>query len=78
MDKAALVEAFASGGIGGTGLDLFNREPLPKNHPLAALPNVVMTPHSGGVTIEALEAGLQLAVDNVFAELAGRPQDWVS
>jgi len=72
VDEAALVEALRSGGIGGAGLDVFQTEPLPEGHPLSDLPNVVLTPHSGGVTAEALEAGLQMAVDNVFAALGGK------
>jgi phosphoglycerate dehydrogenase-like enzyme len=42
-----------------------------------SLPNVVLTPHSGGVTKEALEAGLRLSIDNVFAFLEGKPQNVV-
>ncbi len=72
VDEGALLEALSGGYIRGAGVDVFDREPLPENHPLGALPNIVMTPHSGGVTPEALEAGLQMAVDNVFAALAGR------
>lgn len=72
VDEAALIEALRLKSIRGAGLDVYDSEPLPENHPLSALPNVVMTPHSGGVTSEALEAGLQLAIDNVFEAIAGR------
>lgn len=78
VDEGALVEALTEGGIQGAGLDVFATEPLPRRHPLASLPNVVMTPHSGGVTAEALEAGLRLAVDNVFSALAGDPRNRVA
>lgn len=78
VDEEALLEALNGGSIRGAGLDVFDREPLPENHPLGALPNIVMTPHSGGVTSEALEAGLQMAVDNVFAELAGQSRNRVN
>ncbi len=71
VDEAALIDALRLKSIRGAGLDVYDTEPLPENHPLSALPNVVMTPHSGGVTTEALEAGLQLAVDNVFQAIAG-------
>lgn len=70
-DERALIEALTTKRIRAAGLDVFDQEPIPEGHPLTALPNVVMTPHSGGVTAEALEAGLQMAVDNVFAALAG-------
>lgn len=78
VDEGALVEALSGGAIRGAGVDVFDQEPLPENHPLGQLPNVVMTPHSGGVTPEALEAGLQMAVDNVFAELGGQPSHRVN
>ena len=71
VEEAALVEALESGSIRGAGLDVFDTEPLPEDHALSAIPNVVMTPHAGGVTAEALEAGLRMAIDNVFAALAG-------
>lgn len=73
VDEEALVEALASGHLGGAGLDVFAVEPLPAGHPLTRLNNVVLTPHSAGVTREALEAGLSLALENVENFLAGAP-----
>ncbi len=78
VDEAALVEALATRRLAGAGLDVFAIEPLAGTHPLARLENVVLTPHSAGVTPEALEAGLQLAVDNVWNFLAGRPTNVVA
>ncbi len=66
IDEAALIEALATKQIAAAGLDVFSAEPLPPEHPLTKLPNVVLTPHSAGITPEALEAGLQMAVDNVL------------
>jgi phosphoglycerate dehydrogenase-like enzyme len=74
VDEAALVEALRSGRITGAGLDVFTAEPLPKGNLLAELPNVVMTPHCAGITPEALEAGLRMAVENIWAFLDGRPE----
>src|SRR5204862_8268873 len=73
VDEAAMIEALFAGRIAGAGLDVFDVEPLPPGHPLTRLPNVVLTAHSAGVTPEALDAGLQMAVDNVFHFLDGRP-----
>lgn len=55
VDQDAIVEGFKSGKIGGAGLDVFNPEPLPADHPLLAQPNLVATPHIGGSTEEAQE-----------------------
>jgi D-3-phosphoglycerate dehydrogenase len=76
-DENALIEALEKKRIAGAGLDVFQKEPLPKDHPVLRLPNVVLTPHAGGITKEALEAGLQLSIDNVFAYLEGKPQNVV-
>ena len=77
VDEAALVEALRAGRLRGAGLDVFDVEPLPAAHPLTTLPNVVLSPHCAGITPEALEAGLQLAVDNVESFLQGTPRNVV-
>jgi len=78
VDQAALLHALKMGAIAGAGLDVFDNEPLPAGHPLTQLSNVVMTPHSAGITPEALEAGLQMCVDNVFHFLEGQPRHVVT
>jgi len=77
VDERALLEALTAGRIAGAGLDVFEVEPLPEGHPLTRLENVVLTPHSAGVTPEALEAGLQLSIENVWSFLNGRPTNVV-
>lgn len=77
VDEAALVDALTTNRIRGAGLDVFTSEPLPAGHPLTRLTNVVLTPHCAGITPEALEAGLQMAVDNVRSFLAGAPANVV-
>jgi len=62
IDTDALVKALKEGWIAGAGLDVFEEEPLPENHPLTKLDNVVLTPHIGANTIEAQErAGIEIA-----------------
>jgi len=68
-----LVEALRNARIAGAGLDVFETEPLPADSPLRLLPNVVLTPHAAGITREATEAGLAMAIDNVRAFRAGAP-----
>jgi D-3-phosphoglycerate dehydrogenase len=72
VDETALVEALTTDRIAGAGLDVFDVEPLPAGHPLTHLENVVLTPHSAGITPEALEAGLALSITNVWNFLGGR------
>jgi len=68
-----LIEALRNTRIAGAGLDVFETEPLPPDSPLRLLPNVVLTPHAAGITREAMEAGLAMAIGNVMAFRAGKP-----
>lgn len=73
VDTAALVEALQDGRIGGAGIDCFDEEPLPANHPLLACEQVVLTPHNADQTPEGTEILNGRAVDNVVAFLDGKP-----
>jgi D-3-phosphoglycerate dehydrogenase / 2-oxoglutarate reductase len=55
VDEAAMIEALKSGHIRHAGLDVFNVEPLPKDHPLTKIPNVTLSAHSAFRTPEASE-----------------------
>jgi len=55
VDEAAMIEALRSGHIRHAGLDVFNIEPLPKDHPLTKIPNVTLSAHSAFRTPEASE-----------------------
>jgi D-3-phosphoglycerate dehydrogenase len=78
VDEQALIQALESGKIAGAGLDVFETEPLPENAPITRLPNAILTPHSGGIAQEALDAGIQLAINNIFDFINGDPQNVVA
>ena len=82
-DKEALYagihRALRRGGrLGGAGLDVFDREPLPPDHPLLACEQVVLTPHNADQTPEGMDLLNAGVVDNVIAFLEGRPQNVVT
>ena len=73
VDEGALVAALTEKRIGGAGLDVFDREPLPASHPFRTLGNVIATPHLGYVTEEAYRLFYGQSVENIEAWLAGKP-----
>jgi D-2-hydroxyacid dehydrogenase (NADP+) len=72
VDEAALIEALREHRIAGAGLDVFHTEPLPADSPFWELPNVFITPHLGGYTIEYEDLIMPLIADNMRLFLAGR------
>ena len=71
-DTDALVDALRSGKVAAAGLDHFVGEWLPTDHPLAAMPNVVLTPHIGGATWNTEARQAHMVADGLEALLAGR------
>jgi lactate dehydrogenase-like 2-hydroxyacid dehydrogenase len=72
IDQAALVTALADSTIAGAGLDVFEKEPHAPDA-LTAFPNVVLTPHIGGHTIESHVAMQDCVIANLEAFFAGKP-----
>lgn len=70
IDEQAASEAIRSGKLGGMGLDAFEDEPL-VNSPLKDLRNVILTPHTGAHTVEAMQKMATMAVENAIAVLRG-------
>ena len=73
VDEAALIAALRNGTIAGAGLDVFDPEPLPADHPFRSLPNIVVTPHLGYVTEETYRVFYGHALEGVQAFLRGAP-----
>jgi phosphoglycerate dehydrogenase-like enzyme len=73
VEEEALVAALRSGHLAGAGLDVFDREPLPADHPFRSLDNVVVTPHIGYVTEHLFRTAWQRMAQDVAAYLAGSP-----
>ena len=73
VDEAALLAALRGHRIAGAGLDVYDEEPLPTDHPLRRLDNVVLTTHLGYVTVENYREAYGQAVDDIRAFLAGTP-----
>jgi phosphoglycerate dehydrogenase-like enzyme len=73
VNEEALIGALRSGHLAGAGLDVFDREPLPADHPFRSLDNVVVTPHIGYVTEQGFRSAWQRMAEDVAAYLAGSP-----
>jgi phosphoglycerate dehydrogenase-like enzyme len=73
VDQTALLEALVSNSIGGAGIDVYEIEPLPVDHPFRSLPNVLATPHIGFVTEENYGIFFKESLKNLLAYRAGSP-----
>jgi phosphoglycerate dehydrogenase-like enzyme len=71
VDEAALVVALRERRIAGAGVDVFDVEPLPADHPLLALENVALSPHKGYVTLDGYHIFFRQAVENIESYLDG-------
>lgn len=73
IDEAALLESLRDKQIRGAALDVFQQEPLPPAHPLATLPNTLLTPHLGYVTETVMSIFYRDIVEDIAAYCAGSP-----
>lgn len=76
VDENALVEALSRHRIAGAGLDVFETEPPASDHPFFALENVIVTPHSAALTVEAMERMGLHAAQGIHDVLSGRHPQW--
>ena len=75
VETDALVDALNSGHLAAAGLDVFDQEPLPADHPILSCEQVVLTPHIADQTPEGVESLNEGCVTNVIAFLEGSPQN---
>ena len=75
VDEAALIAALQKRTIAGAGLDVYDVEPLPLDHPFRSLDNILMSPHTGYVTQENLAAMYTSVVQAIAAFIDGDPVD---
>ena len=74
VSETALIAALQTGKIKAAALDVFDKEPLPPDHPFRFLPNVLATPHIGYVTEGTYGQAFQQIVENIAAWLEGKPR----
>ena len=73
VSEPAMIRALESGQLGGVGLDVFDVEPLPMDHPLRRFDNAVLLSHRGYATVEVLSERYEQAMANILDYLDGRP-----
>ena len=73
IDENALIDALKAGKIGGAGLDVFEKEPLPKDSPMWDIESVILTPHMAGANRGYMDKACALFADNLRRFNAGQP-----
>jgi D-3-phosphoglycerate dehydrogenase len=73
VDEVALVDALRAGRLGGAGLDVTETEPLPPSSPLWDAPNLVISPHCGGVSSHRVRKLIEFFCENLRRYIAGQP-----
>ncbi|WP_082193163.1 2-hydroxyacid dehydrogenase [Bacillus rubiinfantis] len=78
IDTDAMVKCLLTGRISGAGIDVFDEEPIIKDHPLLSLPNVVLSPHIGYKTPEASMEIMNISISNLIQFFQGKIQNAIN
>lgn len=78
VSEPAMLRALESGQLGGVGLDVFDIEPLPMDHPLRRFDNAILTSHRGYATVEVMGSRYQQAMQNILDFLDGKPLEYLN
>ena len=78
VDQTALLECLQERRIFAAALDVTDPEPLPRDHPLLQLDNLIITPHLGSSTVQTRRRMAELSVSNLLAGLAGEKMVFAS
>jgi len=70
IDEQALIKVLQSGHLAGAGIDVYEKEPIDQHHPLTKIERVILSCHNGGGTIEAIDAVVRSAMENINSILA--------
>jgi phosphoglycerate dehydrogenase-like enzyme len=73
VSEAAMIKALETGQLGGVGLDVFDIEPLPMDHPLRRFDNAILLSHRGYATMEVLRERYEEAITNILNFIDGKP-----
>lgn len=73
VSEAAMIKALETGRLGGVGLDVFDIEPLPMEHPLRRFDNAILLSHRGYATVEVLQGRYEEAITNILTFMDGKP-----
>ena len=73
VDTDALIDALKNKKIGGAAIDVFDEEPLPKDHPYLSLDNVTLTSHLAGTSSDTMQTSVEIAVEDLERYLKGEP-----
>ncbi|MFT6580109.1 MAG: D-2-hydroxyacid dehydrogenase family protein [Alphaproteobacteria bacterium] len=73
VDEAALIDTLKNKRIAGAGIDVYDVEPLPADHPIRSLENTLLTPHMGYVTRENFTGWYNQAIENIQGFVSGAP-----